>query len=70
MAKDKKPWLGADTLPTVWIYICVVFNLIGIIAAVMLIIAEIVILSVNFTHYVDQYGHKYRSFLLVMQGRG
>ena len=67
MEKDKKKaWLGADTLPTVWIYICVIFNLIGILAAIMLIIAELVILSVNFTHYVDQYEHKYRSFPFVI----
>ncbi len=58
--KPKRPLIGAHTLPTVWIYICVAFNLIGVLAVTMLVIAEIIILASNFTHYVDQYGQNYR----------
>ena len=57
---DKKPWLGQETLPAVWIWICFFFNLVGILAVLILIIAEMVILVNNFNNYTDQYGHNYR----------
>jgi hypothetical protein len=59
---DQKPWLGPDTFPTIWIWICVVFNFIGILSHFMLIISETVIIFNNFNNYVNQYGHSYRKF--------
>lgn len=56
----KRQYIGKETFPTIWIWICVLFNLIGILAVVMLIIAEIIIISNDFNNYVAQYGHAYR----------
>ncbi|OXG20432.1 hypothetical protein C366_01965 [Cryptococcus neoformans Tu401-1] len=56
---DKKPWLGPETFPTIWIWICLVFNLIGIAALIMLIIAEFVILVNDYSNYHAQYGYSY-----------
>jgi hypothetical protein len=57
---DKKPWIGKETLPTVWVWICVLFNIVGILALLMLIIAELVIIVNDFSNYKDQYGQSYR----------
>lgn len=57
---DKKQWIGKDTFPTIWIWICVFFNIIGILAVIMLIVAEVVIIVNDFNNYIDQYGHSYR----------
>lgn len=57
---DKKPWLGVETAPQLWIYICITFNWIGILALVQLIICEIVLITNDFNNYTKQYGHGYR----------
>lgn len=57
----KREYVGKETFPTIWNWICVVFNVIGILAVIMLIIAEIIIIANNFNNYVDQYGHSYRA---------
>ncbi|WVQ64771.1 uncharacterized protein L199_002939 [Kwoniella botswanensis] len=59
MADEKKPWLGRETWPTVWIWICFLFNLVGILALIILIVAEVFIIVANFHNYVAQYGHHY-----------
>jgi len=56
-----KPFIGADTFPTIWIWICFFFNVFGILALIQLAVAEIIILTNNFNHYIDQYGHRYRT---------
>ena len=60
-SKAPEPFLGSSTLPRLWIYICMAFNLIGIGAALMLIVAELVLLVNNYDAYVDQLGYSYRS---------
>jgi hypothetical protein len=57
---DSRSWLGSHTFPTIWIWICVFFNLIGILSLIMLIVAEFVIIVDDFNNYVSQYGHSYR----------
>lgn len=57
---DKKQWIGKETLPTVWVWICVLFNIVGILALLMLVIAELVIIVNDFSNYKDQYGQSYR----------
>ncbi|WVW81753.1 hypothetical protein I302_103749 [Kwoniella bestiolae CBS 10118] len=61
MGDNKKPWLGKETWPTVWIWICFLFNVVGILALIILIVAEVVIIVANFHNYVAQYGHHYPS---------
>ena len=62
MSEKAKPyWLSRETFPKIWIWTCVALNIFGIGAVGMLFIAEIMILANNFTHYIDQYGHRYRS---------
>lgn len=60
--KLKKVYIGQETFPTLWIWGCVLANMIGILAVIMLIIAEFVLLGNNFNNYVDQYGHSYRQY--------
>lgn len=52
--------IGKDTFPTIWIYICILFNLVGIASLLMTMIAEMVIIVQNYTAYVDFYGYNYR----------
>ena len=59
-AAEKEPWLGRNTFPKVWIWICVIFNLIGILAMFQLTIAQIVVLANDYNNYVNQYGYHYR----------
>ncbi|WWC58083.1 uncharacterized protein I303_100618 [Kwoniella dejecticola CBS 10117] len=61
MADDKKPWLGKETFPTIWIWICFLFNIVGILALLILIVAEFIIIVADFHNYVAQYGHNYPS---------
>ncbi|KIR30043.1 hypothetical protein I309_00910 [Cryptococcus deuterogattii LA55] len=56
---DKKPWLGPESFPTIWIWICFAFNLIGVAALIMLIIAEFVVLINDYSNYHAQYGYNY-----------
>jgi hypothetical protein len=53
-------YIGEHTFPTIWVYVCVFFNLVGIGAVLMMVIAEVVIITNDFDNYVDQYGHSYR----------
>lgn len=64
---DKESWLGPETFPTIWIWICLVSNLIGIAALIMLIIAEFVILINDYSNYHAQYGYSYREFSFRMR---
>ncbi|RXK39102.1 hypothetical protein M231_03607 [Tremella mesenterica] len=57
--KKKKEWLGRETFPTIWLFICLIFNWIGILALLMLAIAELVIIVNNWKTYHDTYGYKY-----------
>ncbi|ODO01965.1 hypothetical protein L198_02696 [Cryptococcus wingfieldii CBS 7118] len=59
MPDEKKPWLGKDTFPTIWIWICFIFNVFGILAFIMLIVAEFVVLVNDFSNYHAQYGYHY-----------
>jgi cellulose synthase/poly-beta-1,6-N-acetylglucosamine synthase-like glycosyltransferase len=58
----KKQYIGKETFPMIWIWICVFFNFIGMLAVFMLIIAEILVIAKDFNNYVDQYGHSYRMY--------
>jgi hypothetical protein len=58
--EEKKEYIGQETFPTLWIWACVLANMIGILSVIMLIIAELVLIGNDFTNYVDQYGHSYR----------
>lgn len=64
MADDKddlkKLSLGPQFFPKIWIWICATVNMIGMLAMLMLIIAEFVILINNYQSYVMRYGYKYR----------
>ncbi|WVQ76363.1 hypothetical protein IAR50_006028 [Cryptococcus sp. DSM 104548] len=56
---DRKPWLDKDFFPTIWIWICFFFNTFGILAFIMLIVAEFVVLVNDFENYHAQYGSHY-----------
>ncbi|WVO23587.1 uncharacterized protein IAS62_004942 [Cryptococcus decagattii] len=56
---DKKPWLVPEIFPTIWIWICFAFNLIGIAALIMLTIEEFVVLINDYSNYHAQYGYNY-----------
>ncbi|OCF38629.1 hypothetical protein I317_07598 [Kwoniella heveanensis CBS 569] len=56
---DKKEWLGKETFPTIWIYICLFFNIVGLLAVILLIVAEFIVLVNDFHNYVSQYGYRY-----------
>ncbi|WVQ80453.1 hypothetical protein IAT38_002558 [Cryptococcus sp. DSM 104549] len=58
---DKKPWLGPETFPTIWIWICFIFNIFGILVFMMLIVAEFVVLVNDYHNYTAQYGYHYPS---------
>ncbi|WVO14847.1 hypothetical protein L204_102486 [Cryptococcus depauperatus] len=57
MADEKKPWLGCHTIPELCIWVFFFFNVVGVLALVMLIICEFVILVNNAQNYHSQYGY-------------
>lgn len=56
----KTEWLGRDTFPRLWIWVCIAFNWVGILALLLLAIAEVVLISNDYRNYVHVMGYKYR----------
>jgi hypothetical protein len=56
---DKEPWIGKGTFPRLFIYLCVLVNLLGIAALIILIVTEFIILVNNYQSYVARYGYHY-----------
>ena len=52
-------WLGKDTAPRLFIYLCLIINLLSIAALIILVIAEFIILVNNYRSYVARYGYHY-----------
>jgi hypothetical protein len=59
---DKEGWVGKGTFPRLFIYLCILVNLLGIAALLILIVTEFVILVNNYQSYVARYGYHYGEF--------
>lgn len=58
-------WLGKDTAPRLFIYLCLIINLLSVAALIILIIAEFIILVNNYRSYVARYGYHYGQYILI-----
>lgn len=56
---DKEGWVGKGTFPRLFIYLCILVNILGIAALLILIVTESTILVNNYQSYVARYGYHY-----------
>lgn len=59
---DKEGWVGKGTFPRLFIYLCILVNILGIAALLILIVTEFIILVNNYQSYVARYGYHYGEF--------